>query len=190
MTASNSLKKKKNHKIVGRSFRDACGAFATGVTVITTKVDDAEYGMTANAFMSISLDPPLVAISLAKTSKILDRILQAQRFAVSVLGEGMEDLAWHFAGKHNDSVKVPFRAVDGLPVLVEACAIFCTTLYDEIEAGDHVILIGHVSHHETARGKGCLMFHKGRFGTMETGETTRSKAEEKLILDFLETGQW
>ena len=72
-----------------RQLRDACGRFGTGVTVITTHCDGHDHGMTANAFMSVSLDPPLVAVSIARTAKMLSRIQKSGRFAVSVLADTM-----------------------------------------------------------------------------------------------------
>src|SRR5689334_1072780 len=86
-------------EIDARIFRDACGTFATGVNVITTHCDGHEHGMTANAFMSISLNPALIAISIAERAKMLPKIQKSGRFAVSVLACGMDKVAWHFAGK-------------------------------------------------------------------------------------------
>ncbi|HXZ87683.1 MAG TPA: flavin reductase family protein, partial [Candidatus Binataceae bacterium] len=128
-----------------RAFRDACGLFGTGVTVITVRHDGHDHGMTANAFMSISLDPPLIAISIAKTAKMLPRIQGAGRFAVSVLGSRMEDLAWHFAGKPRPlaaAACLEHRA--GVPVVANAVATFVCDVADELAAGDHTVVVGRV----------------------------------------------
>lgn len=82
-----------------RTFRRAMGHFATGVTIITTKVDEGIHGMTANAFMSVSLDPKLVAISIDNRANIINKIDSSQKFAVSLLNANQKDLSMHFAGQ-------------------------------------------------------------------------------------------
>ena len=148
------------------TFRNACGAFATGVTIITTRLGDRDHGMTANAFMSISLDPPLIAISIAKTAKMLPLIEDTGRFAVSILASGTEDLAMHFAGRPKAEIGSPLRDLDGLPVAKEATAVFATYLDQATDAGDHVIFVGRVSALETQPEADPLTFHKGRFGKL------------------------
>lgn len=149
------------------AFRNACGAFATGVTIITTRLDDLDHGMTANAFMSISLDPPLVAVSIAKTAKMRPLIEASGRFAVSVLASGTEDLAMHFAGKPQEDIDTPLRDLDGLPVARQASAVFATDVDQTVDAGDHVIFIGHVSALDTDTNAPPLTFHKGQFGSLQ-----------------------
>lgn len=149
------------------AFRNACGAFATGVTIITTRLDETDHGMTANAFMSISLDPPLVAISIAKTAKMLPLIEASGRYAVSVLDAGSETLAWHFAGKPQEDIGTPLRDLDGLPVAQHASAVFATHVEQTVDAGDHVIFIGHVSALETDAEAQPLTFYKGQFGKLQ-----------------------
>lgn len=149
------------------TFRNACGAFATGVTIITTRVAGKDHGMTANAFMSISLDPPLIAVSIAKTAKMLPLIKKSNRFAVSVLASGTEDLAMHFAGRPKDDIGDPLRDLDGLPVAREASAVFATHVDQTVDAGDHVIFIGLVDALETDPEAKPLTFHKGRFGVLQ-----------------------
>jgi flavin reductase (DIM6/NTAB) family NADH-FMN oxidoreductase RutF len=146
------------------AFRNACGSFATGVTLITTRQGGVDHGMTANAFMSISLDPPLVAISIAKTAKMLDFIKASGRFAVSILPQGSEDIAMHFAGRPKGGVDATLRDVDELPVARQACAVFCTHVDQEIDAGDHVIFVGRVSIMDVMPALGPVIFHKGKFG--------------------------
>ncbi len=147
-----------------RQLRDACGNFGTGVTIITTRCDDHDHGMTANAFMSISLDPPLIAISIAKKAKMLACIQKSGRFAVSVLAEGMEDLAWHFAGKPNPDLRDFFERRQGLPVIAKAAATFVTQVADEIVAGDHTIFVGQVHDLTHDAASRPLLFFRGCFG--------------------------
>ncbi|RVT81714.1 flavin reductase [Rhodobacteraceae bacterium CCMM004] len=148
------------------AFRNACGAFATGVTIITTRLADRDHGMTANAFMSISLDPPLIAVSIAKTAKMLALIEGSGRFAVSVLASGTEDIAMHFAGRPNPDIGAPLRDLDGLPVARRASAVFATHVDKAVDAGDHVIFLGRVSALETSADAQPLTFHRGRFGKL------------------------
>lgn len=148
------------------AFRNACGAFATGVTIISTEAEGVEHGMTANAFMSISLDPPLVAVSVAETAKLKGYIEAAGRFAVSILAEGAEDLALHFAGKPNPNVSDPLRRLGGLPVAKAACAVFVTDLEQSITSGDHQIFVGRVTHMETQPDAAPILYHNGRFAAL------------------------
>jgi flavin reductase (DIM6/NTAB) family NADH-FMN oxidoreductase RutF len=155
-----------------RTFRDACGVFATGVNIITTHCDGHDHCMTANAFMSISLDPPLIAISIAEKARMLEKIQKSGRFAVSVLASGMGAVAWHFAGKPNADLHDLFDTLDGLPVIRGAIATFSAIVHDEILAGDHTIFVGHVQSLAGRGGDEPLLFFKGKFGAMENTRTT------------------
>ena len=157
------------------AFRNACGGFATGVTIITTRDGETEHGMTANAFMSISLEPPMIAISIARTAKMLGHIKAAGRFAVSILPEGTEILALHFAGRPSDAITNPLCDFDGLPVPKDACIAFATHVSHEVEAGDHVIFVGEVSAMHNDSKKAPLVFHKGPFGKAATGKRASSR---------------
>src|SRR5918995_4769551 len=82
-----------------RRFRSALGRFCTGVTVVTTERDGEVHAMTANAFTSVSLDPPLVLVSIDHRAKMHRLLPATRRFGVSVLGSDQERVAWHFAGR-------------------------------------------------------------------------------------------
>ena len=146
-----------------RDLREACGSFATGVTVISTRTKDGDHGMTANAFMSVSLDPPLISISLDHSSKMLAKVRESGRYAVSVLADEMEVLAMHFAGKFDPDLTDPFAHIDGLPVVPGASTVFLTEVVQEVEAGDHTLFIGRVTHIERNKIARPLLFHGGRF---------------------------
>ncbi|WP_172328229.1 flavin reductase family protein [Mangrovicoccus sp. HB161399] len=149
-----------------RLLRDACGRFATGVTVITTRSGAGDFGMTANAFMSVSLDPPLIAVSLGRKARMLAEIRAARRYAVNVLAGDMEPVAMHFAGRHDPALASVLGEEDGLPVLAGAAAVFHTDVVQEIEAGDHVLFIGHVRRIAQDADAPPLLFHAGRFGLL------------------------
>jgi len=142
--------------------RRTCAAFGTGVTVITVRHADADHGMTANAFMSVSLAPPLIVVSVNRRARILPRIEAAGRYGVSVLSQEMEAIAMHFAGKPREDLTNVFEEFDGLPVIEGAVAHFAARLQQAVGAGDHMLLIGAVE--KIARRQGRpLIFHDGSF---------------------------
>lgn len=149
-----------------RELRDACGSFATGVTVITTRTDDGDHGMTANAFMSVSLDPPLITISLDRNSKMLEKLRSSGRYAVNVLAQNMEPMAMHFAGRHDPALGEIFAERDGLPVIPGARAIFLTDVEKEVDAGDHTLFIGRVTAIDRDERAKPLLFSDGKFAKL------------------------
>lgn len=154
-------------RIDPRDLRDCCGRFATGVTVITTRSREGDHGMTVSAFMSVSLDPPLIAISLDRRSRMLGRALQARRFAVNILSEAMRAHALHFAGRADETLTDLFvEHHHDLPVLRNAAAVIVADLVKQVEAGDHVLLIGHVRHLDRNPVAEPLVYHAGQFGSL------------------------
>jgi len=151
-----------------RALRDACGSFATGVTVISTRTPEGDHGMTANAFMSVSLDPPLITISLDRNSKMRAKVQASRRYAVNVLARDMEPVALHFAGRHNPDLAATFTELDGLPVVPGALAVFLAEVEQEVEAGDHTLFIGRVTRIEREIAARPLLFCAGRFGALAT----------------------
>ncbi|MCO4880532.1 flavin reductase family protein [Paraburkholderia caribensis] len=128
-------------------FRRALGAFVTGVTVVTTiQPDGSPRGFTANSFTSVSLDPPLVLVCIAKTASSYEVFSQTKHFAVSVLAEDQKNVSGVFASKAADKfAQVAWCArTTGAPVMDGAAANFDCTTHEVVDAGDHVILIGRV----------------------------------------------
>ncbi|OYD64924.1 UNVERIFIED_ORG: flavin reductase (DIM6/NTAB) family NADH-FMN oxidoreductase RutF [Burkholderia sp. CF145] len=128
-------------------FRRALGAFVTGVTVVTTiQPDGSPRGFTANSFTSVSLDPPLILVCIAKTASSYQVFSQAPQFAVSVLAEDQKAVSGVFASKAADKfAQVAWSArATGAPVVDNAAACFDCTTHDVVDAGDHIILIGRV----------------------------------------------
>jgi flavin reductase (DIM6/NTAB) family NADH-FMN oxidoreductase RutF len=145
-----------------RAFRNALGRFATGVTVITSLEHDRPHGMTANAFVSVSLAPPLILVSLDNRSN-MNRILPSSgRFGVSVLAEGQETLSLHFAGRPQKDLEIPFVSRAGIPVIDKAIAHFVARVTDMYPAGDHTLYIGEVEHFEFREDR-PLLFHAGTY---------------------------
>jgi flavin reductase (DIM6/NTAB) family NADH-FMN oxidoreductase RutF len=128
-----------------RLFRSAMGSFATGVTVITTEIDGDIHGMTANAFMSISLNPKLVAISVGERARMLQHINESKKFAVNILASNQINESKQFSGQLNLEHEVAFASYKGLPILQDALAVITCTLHSQYEVGDHTIFIGNVS---------------------------------------------
>ena len=145
-----------------KRFRNVLGRFATGVTVITTQDGERVHGMTANAFMSVSLDPPLVLVSLDNRCNMHRLLPVTRRFGVSFLAEDHEHLSSHFAGRPVEGLEVSFVIREGVPVLDQALAYLIAHVVDTHPAGDHTLYIGHVDHFESRDGK-PLLFYGGKY---------------------------
>ena len=162
-----------------RQFRNALGRFASGVTVVTTRHEDRPHGMTANAFVSVSLNPPLVLVSVDNRAT-LHRILPVTgRYGVSVLAEDQELLSNHFAGRSVAGLHIRFTERLGIPLLEGAVAYFVVRVIDAHAAGDHTLFIGEVEHFE-ARDDRPLLFYAGKYQQMgtEKAKPTRSPQDE------------
>ena len=148
-----------------RRFRSALGAFATGVTIVTTRDEQGrDIGLTANSFNSVSLDPPMVLWSLAKNARSLPAFLAATHFAVHVLAADQEDLSLRFAtrGSEKFSGLDVERGASQVPLLRGCSARFqCRTAFRH-EGGDHVIFVGAVESFDHS-DRQPLVFHGGRY---------------------------
>lgn len=146
-------------------FRKALGAFATGVTILTTRAaDGAPVGLTVNSFNSVSLDPPLVLWSLANNSLSLGAFREAQHWAVHVLATDQEELSGRFARRGEDKFTgLELDAgVGGIPLLQGCAARFQCRTASQYQGGDHVIFIGEVISFDRAETP-PLVFHSGRY---------------------------
>ncbi len=148
--------------------RRVMGYFATGVTVVTSMIDDRVCGMTANSFASVSLDPPLVLFCAETDSETRRGIQGSKFFGVNILDANSERVSRMFAtrgpkdfqgvGHHTEAT--------GAPILDEALAWVDCSLHDELEAGDHVIEIGLIERAD-ARAEGHpLLFFRGGYHTL------------------------
>lgn len=133
------------NEIEDQLFRTVMGSFATGVTVITTQVDDEIHGMTANAFMSVSLQPKLVAISIGEKAKMLGYINSSKKFAINILAANQKDLSKQFAGQLNSDEVIAFETYQGHPIIKNSLAVISCELFNQLDAGDHTIFIGRVT---------------------------------------------
>ena len=153
-------------EIDDRLFRNTMASFPTGVTVITTEVEGEIHGMTANAFMSISLDPKLIAISVGERARMLPLIQQSKKFAVNILAADQEKESMQFAGQLKEQHNVKFETYHDTPIIEESLASITCELYDEHVAGDHTIFIGHVTGVKLTE-KEPLLYFQGKYKEFE-----------------------
>jgi flavin reductase (DIM6/NTAB) family NADH-FMN oxidoreductase RutF len=148
------------------AFRACVGEFATGVTVVASEHDGVRAGMTLNAFLSVSLDPLMVLVSLAQGTRTLGVVRRSGRFAVSVLHREQRDAAIELA-----TPGAPFpeehmtRTADGFVIVRGAAATQHCEVEQVTAAGDHELVLGRVVG-LTHNGGEPLIFHRGRFGGM------------------------
>lgn len=149
-----------------REFRRVMGQFASGVTVITTIHDGEVRGMTANAFMSGSLEPPLCVVSIAKRARMHGLVHDTRRFVVNVLNQNQSDVAVHFAGRPGSKAVIDLGWIEGLPMLRDALAHMAANVLAEHDCGDHTLFVGHLFHIDAAAFGQPLLYHQSRFAKL------------------------
>ncbi|WP_421547196.1 p-hydroxyphenylacetate 3-hydroxylase reductase component [Pseudomonas sp. QD4] len=162
-----------------RAFRRALGNFATGVTVVTAAAEDGRrVGVTANSFNSVSLDPPLVLWSIDKRSSSHEVFEAASHFAVNVLAADQIDTSNNFARPREDRfAEIAFDAgAGGAPVLADCAARFHCEKYQQVDSGDHWIMIGKVVAFDDF-GRSPLLYHQGAY-SMVLPHTRMTRREE------------
>jgi flavin reductase (DIM6/NTAB) family NADH-FMN oxidoreductase RutF/2-polyprenyl-6-methoxyphenol hydroxylase-like FAD-dependent oxidoreductase len=149
-----------------RDLRQALGQFATGVTIVTARgADGRPVGVTANSFSSVSLEPPLVLWCLARDAASLAAFHECTHFGVNVLAAGQHHLSRLFASTGADKFGGEAEVRDGpygVPMLDGVLAHFVCRNVRQIDAGDHVIVIGEVEHYDAFDGE-PLVFHSGSY---------------------------
>jgi flavin reductase (DIM6/NTAB) family NADH-FMN oxidoreductase RutF len=159
----NTLNPQGESPVGEQTFRDALKQFASGVTVITAPDEQgAVHGMTATAFSSLSLRPPLVLVAVTQGSRCHRFVAASKRFGVSVLFADQTQTSRHFGGKPSPDLHPAFKSLDDVPVLDEAMVRLACRLEKMVEGGDHMILIGLVTAVETSKGDPLLHF-EGRY---------------------------
>ncbi|WP_345964138.1 flavin reductase family protein [Streptomyces sp. BRB040] len=147
-----------------RQLRNALGNFATGVVVLTYESGGEFYGITVNSFTSVSLDPPLVLVSMQRTSRSLTYLLE-RPFAVNVLGDDQLDTALHFAGKPQ-SRPVAWVEDGAAPRIGGSPAYFQCTPWAGYDGGDHVLVLGRVVSHGQRDDTSPLLFYRGQWSAL------------------------
>src|SRR5271154_3354781 len=123
-------------------FRKTMGGFASGVTVITVDATGGPHGMTANAFMSGSLTPPLCVVSIAKRAHTHAMVVAAGRFGVNILGLDQHDLAIYFSGNKSLEVDARFQTIEETPLLRDCAGRIAARVDNQCDCGDHTLFIG------------------------------------------------
>jgi flavin reductase (DIM6/NTAB) family NADH-FMN oxidoreductase RutF len=157
--------------------------FATGVTILTTRVGEQVHGMTANAFMSVSLRPPLVLISLDRRTRMCGLLHERSRFGVSVLAQGQAGLSDMYARRARDGVEPDFVVVRETPLVEGALAHLVVRVVRSYWGGDHSLFLGHVEYARYGEGE-PLLFHRGRYERM-LGEPELFSRLPRELLDQL-----
>jgi (E)-2-((N-methylformamido)methylene)succinate hydrolase len=170
------------------AFRGAMGSFVTGVTVVTVRCVDGDlHGMTVNSFSSVSLDPMLVLVCLAGSSRGLDLIDDAGVFGVNVLSRGQEGVSRWFANRHRpaDSTMFEGLAIDlgatGCPTLRDAAAAFDCRVHRLVLAGDHVIVVGEVVSLTHRPELAPLVFYAGGYRPLGLEPAAPSRAPLHVV---------
>lgn len=165
-----------------QAFRDALGSFVTGVTIVTARDGEGRpFGLTANSFNSVSLDPPMVLWSLSLQSRTLPVFRDADCWAVHVLAADQQGMSDRFARPGDDK----FEGLDkgdgpeGAPIIEGYAARFGCRARFEYEGGDHAIFLGEVADFDR-RDAEPLIYHSGRYGRVMRSPTGEDLEREGL----------
>lgn len=147
------------------TLRDALRAWATGVAVVSAQHNDFRHGMTVNSFTSISLDPPLIAVSIEHYLRTMKLIEQSGAFAVSILRDTHAAWSDRFAGRETENtdrfLDIATRAeITGSPILVDALAYFDCRVETSFPGGTHTIVLGRVLAAGRAEGKPLIYWNR------------------------------
>ena len=152
-------------------FKQVMARFPSGVTVITMKVDGSVHGMTASAFSSLSLEPPLVLVCVGKNQQSHKLLAQGKHYVVNFLQDGQEELSNHFSRPRpaggEEFEGIPSRPGPNGAPLLEGCLAYASCDVKEVlPGGDHDIFVGHVKHLEIPSAQehdNPLLYFKGRY---------------------------
>jgi flavin reductase (DIM6/NTAB) family NADH-FMN oxidoreductase RutF len=150
--------------------KQVMGHFCTGVTIITAVDGDEPVGFTAQSFQSLSLDPPLVLFSLQKTSTTWPRLQAAETFCVNILSEDQEAVCRSFASSGTQKYRgIGWRPAPatGAPILEGVLGWVEARIVEEIDGGDHLIVIGRILDLDLTHEGRPLLFYRGGFGRFE-----------------------
>lgn len=153
-----------------REFRNVMGRFATGVAILSFVRDGHPAGITVNSFLSISLDPPLVLVSLAKGSSFANHVRKGDRYGVSFLSEAQEHLSAHFAGRPVDGLSVDYTHRLDTPLIDNSLAHVVARVVDIHPAGDHNLFIAAVEYLWQGAEAKPLIFYSGKYKQIHAHE--------------------
>ncbi len=152
-----------------KKFRQCLGKFATGVTIVTCADDEGRpYGITANSFSSVSLEPHLILWNVAKVSNSLQAFLDAEYFAINLLTRDQQDLSSHFAKSDHtmfDTVEID-RSQENVPLIPGTLACFECRTHQIHDCGDHYIVVGEVLRFASSERE-PLLFYNGDYAALD-----------------------
>lgn len=165
------------------SFRRCLGKFVTGVTVVTTRMEDKIHGMTANSFTSVSLSPPLILFCVSHGTRTLEMIRQSGVFAVNILSESQAAVSERFAGMlpedsdRFEGLEIGSGTHTGCPIIDGALATLECRLTASYPGGDHEIMLAEVIHVEQWEdpGKPLLYFASNYYQFPDDGRLERPR---------------
>ncbi|MFT6810817.1 MAG: 3-hydroxy-9,10-secoandrosta-1,3,5(10)-triene-9,17-dione monooxygenase reductase component [Saprospiraceae bacterium] len=149
------------------------GQFATGITVVSTQVDDQPYGFTANSFASVSMEPPMILCCIKNESSFIEQLKIAKKFTVSILTVDQQDISNLFANPHiesNERFKLHKSKVSplGNPIISNCLTWIDCELSELYQAGDHQICIGLVRHMSVEhKDDDPLLYYSGSYHRLE-----------------------
>jgi len=153
-------------------FRRAMGRWPTGVSIVTTRADGVDSGLTVNAFLSVALDPPLVLVSLAHEADSTPRVQRSGRFVVHVLGARHRPLSERFARAAPPEEKFEglaiARGLGELPILEGTLAVLECAVREAHDVADHRLFVGAVERLSLGADEAPLVFFRGRYAEAET----------------------
>lgn len=144
--------------------------YPTGVTVITTKVDDEICGMAANAFMAGSLEPALCVIAVSRAARMHGQLLISRRYGVSILSQEQHHLSNHFAGRPLPGMQPEFAHRADMPVIHNAVAVLVADVVNTYECGDHTLFVGHIDFMELSNSSPPILFYASGYARIASGE--------------------
>ena len=144
-------------------YKSVMSRYTTGVTVLTFWADQTATGMTANAFMSVSLAPPLVLTSIRLTSRFNHYVRLGTRFGINVLADNQRTLSSHFGGRAIEGIELPFSFHDQVPLLEGSLAHIVVKTVDIHPAGDHMLYISAVDYVKLGEQRKPLVFFSGLY---------------------------
>ncbi len=151
--------------MTGDAQRELFRRWPAGVSVVAAEAEGRRAGLTVSSLVSVSLDPPLVSISLARTASLFEVLDEAGEWGVSILAAGQEHLAQHFARNAPPIVQWDTIAVrdDDPRLLAGAVGWLVAETRARLDAGDHVLFLGAVRSLEQGPGRGALVYHDRRY---------------------------
>jgi len=166
------------------TLRRAMREWTTGVTVVTTCLDGQQHGMTVNAFTSVSLEPPLVLVSLERTTRTHGLVERAGIFGVTILAEDQREVSERFAGRVSDradrfaGLEVD-TLVSGVPFLRGGLAYLDCRVVQRIPAGTHTLFIGEVIAAQGDGGGAPLVYLNREYRRLEQGEVRHGRKADR-----------